>query len=55
MRISKIASGQYWSGRSVRIGRVLWRLVDAPTDTSELLIDGERVVYGSIEVREEDG
>ena len=47
--------GSMLSGRSMRIGRVVWRLVDAASDTSELLIDGTRVAYGSIEMYDKDG
>ena len=47
--------GSTLSGRSIRIGRVVWRLVDAASDASELLIDGTRVAYGSIEMYDRDG
>lgn len=47
--------GSMLSGRSIRIGRVVWRLVDAASDTSELLIDGTRVAYGSIEMYDKNG
>ena len=47
--------GSTLSGRSIRMGRVVWRLVDAASDTSELLIDGTRVAYGSIEMCDKDG
>lgn len=49
------ATGSMSSGRSMRIGRVVWRLIDASSDTSELLIDGVRVAYGSIEMYDKHG
>ena len=47
--------GSMLSGRSIRMGRVVWRLVDAANDMSELLIDDTRVAYGSIEMYNKDG
>ena len=47
--------GSMLSGSSIRIGRVVWRMVDAANDTSELLIDGTRVAYGSIEMCDKNG
>lgn len=47
--------GSTLSGRSIRIGRVVWRMVDAVNDASELLIDGTRVAYGSIEMYDRNG
>lgn len=47
--------GSMLSGRSIRIGRVVWRMVDGANDASELLIDGTRVAYGSIEMYDKDG
>ena len=47
--------GSTLSGRSIRIGRVVWRLVDPANDASELLIDGTRVAYGSIEMHDKNG
>ena len=47
--------GSMLSGSSMRIGRVVWRMVDAANDTSELLIDGTRVAYGSIEMYDRNG
>ena len=47
--------GSMLSGCSIRIGRVVWRMVDAASDTSELLIDGTRVAYGSIEMCDKNG
>ena len=47
--------GSMLSGSSIRIGRVVWRMVDAANDTSEMLIDGTRVAYGSIEMCDKNG
>ena len=47
--------GSMLSGSSIRMGRVVWRMVDAANDTSELLIDGTRVAYGSIEMCDKNG
>ena len=47
--------GSTLSGRSIRIGRVVWRMVDAVNDASELLVDGTRVAYGSIEMYDKNG
>ena len=47
--------GSMLSGSSIRIGRVVGRMVDAANDTSELLIDGTRVAYGSIEMCDKNG
>jgi hypothetical protein len=47
--------GSMLSGSSIRIGRVVWRMVDAANDTSELLINGTCAAYGSIEMCDQNG
>ena len=55
LNIAMRTSSAALSEHSIRLGRVVWRLVDAQNDISELLIDGKCVAYGGIEIYDNGG